>query len=359
MHGSVALKPNTAANLAPGIPLVESPFFDQAFSPASTDAETLRIARELRNNGFAVFDFPEPALPEMASRIIRDLDRHFDWAAWRSGAPSDLRVQDAWTNHEDVRRIACNNAILSLLTRLYGRRAFPFQTLNFPVGTQQHFHSDSVHFSSVPERFMCGVWVALEDIDMNNGPLIYYPGSHQWPIYTFEHLGVNPDGQRGVGQNYALFLALWQKLVDVHGTPPQRFLARKGQALIWTANLLHGGDQQADRQRTRHSQVTHYYFDDCCYYTPSDSYPMFGRICFREPIDISTGQTMKNKAAGKMVAEKFIASTRPGAAERPASLPKGFSPSRYLALNPDVAAAGVDPAQHYMEFGFREGRSYS
>ena len=56
-----------------------------------------------------------------------------------------------------------NTGILSLFSTLYGRRAWPFQTLNFPVGTQQHYHSDSVHFSSVPERFMCGVWVDLED----------------------------------------------------------------------------------------------------------------------------------------------------------------------------------------------------
>jgi ectoine hydroxylase-related dioxygenase (phytanoyl-CoA dioxygenase family) len=40
---------------------------------------------------------------------------------------------------------------------------------------------------------MVGVWVALEDIDSSNGPLIYYPGSHRLPIFTNEHLGINPD----------------------------------------------------------------------------------------------------------------------------------------------------------------------
>ena len=33
----------------------------------------------------------------------------------------------------------------------------------------------------MPEGFMCGVWVALEDMDMENGPLVYYPGSHKLP----------------------------------------------------------------------------------------------------------------------------------------------------------------------------------
>jgi hypothetical protein len=43
----------------------------------------------------------------------------------------------------------------------------------------------------------------------------------------------------------------------------------------------------------------------------------------------------------------------------PQALPGGFSPARYLKLNPDVAAAGIDPAKHYLEHGFQEGRRYS
>ncbi len=42
---------------------------------------------------------------------------------------------------------------------------------------------------------------------------------------------------------------------------------KQGQALIWYANLLHGGAAQTDLSRSRHSQVTHYYFENCTYYT--------------------------------------------------------------------------------------------
>ncbi|MEE4676798.1 rhamnan synthesis F family protein [Pseudomonas alliivorans] len=40
-------------------------------------------------------------------------------------------------------------------------------------------------------------------------------------------------------------------------------------------------------------------------------------------------------------------------------LPADFSASDYLRLNPDIAAAGVDPNQHYLEFGQAEGRIYT
>ncbi|MEM8493351.1 MAG: methyltransferase domain-containing protein [Pseudomonadota bacterium] len=39
-------------------------------------------------------------------------------------------------------------------------------------------------------------------------------------------------------------------------------------------------------------------------------------------------------------------------------LPADFDPETYLKLNPDVAEAGVDPAEHYLEYGVKEGRYY-
>ncbi|WP_455921262.1 hypothetical protein [Pseudomonas putida] len=41
------------------------------------------------------------------------------------------------------------------------------------------------------------------------------------------------------------------------------------------------------------------------------------------------------------------------------ALPKDFSPELYLQLNPDVLAAGVDPAAHYLKHGIAEGRQYT
>lgn len=39
-------------------------------------------------------------------------------------------------------------------------------------------------------------------------------------------------------------------------------------------------------------------------------------------------------------------------------LPEGFDSIEYLLLNPDVAAAGVDPIGHYLTYGQKEGRAY-
>lgn len=172
------MKTDAAApeGLLPGVPRVESPFFDEIFARLDPNAETLRIARDLHERGFAVIDFPDEHFDSRAEAIKRDLRDHFDLDAWRKKG-GGMRIQDAWTFQPDVRALAANERILELLSMLYGRNAWPFQTLDFPVGTQQPRHTDAVHFHSMPERFMCGVWVALEDVHVDSGPLIYYPAA--------------------------------------------------------------------------------------------------------------------------------------------------------------------------------------
>jgi hypothetical protein len=199
----------------PGVPRVESPFFDRFFAPGVTDDETLRIARDLRDNGYAVIDFPEPDFDAVAERIKSNLTDRYDWAGWY-GHGANLRVQDSWKLDQDVRNLATNATAMNLLGRLYGREPFPFQSLNFPVGTQQHYHSDALHFSSMPERFMCGIWVALEDIGMDQGPLVYYPGSHKWPIYQNEHVGHTFAAVGRTGQE--VYEPLWNEMIEITGT---------------------------------------------------------------------------------------------------------------------------------------------
>lgn len=149
---------NENENSLPGVPFIESPFFDRIFGEGLCPPGMLTIAQDLRTKGYAILEFPDPGIGNRADRIISALHDSFDWNTWRLGRSPGMRIQDAWSSNEDVREIASNPEIITLLSALYGRRAFPFQTLNFPVGSQQHIHSDSVHFSSHPERFMCYGW---------------------------------------------------------------------------------------------------------------------------------------------------------------------------------------------------------
>jgi len=290
-------------NPFPGLPLIESPLFPALCGAQDWTPEEQRIARDLHERGYAVLDFPDAEIDARIARIQQNLGPTYgvDFADPASDKTSgEGRVQDAWTFDEDVRAIAANQGIIDLLSKLYGRATFPFQTLNFPVGTQQDAHSDSVHFSSLPERFMCGVWLAMEDIGPDAGPLFYYPRSHKWPIVTNALIG-----RRGFGSDLASaqdpYGPAWRALCEAHGAQEDVFLAKKGQALIWCANLLHGGSRQNDPTLTRWSQVTHYYFDDCIYYTPAFSDEAVGKLALRSISAISDGERRANRYLGEEV----------------------------------------------------------
>lgn len=281
------------ASLLPGVPLVDSPFFEQDARTQLSD-EQYRIARQLHDRGYAVIDFPDKHLFEKIDTIVETLKPRYEWEEWKAGRKDSLRIQDAWRFLEPVKDIAANRSVIGLLSAVYGREAFPFQTLNFPVGTQQAAHCDHVHFDSVPERFMCGVWLAMEDIDDRNGPLFYYPGSHKWPSYQNEHVGVSASQIRHGFPEYHRFVDVWTARADAENLKRDVFHARKGQALIWTSNVLHGGSPQTDLSRTRWSQVTHYFFKGCRYTTPVANDVYGGKIFWRDTIDIRSGEIVPN-----------------------------------------------------------------
>ena len=243
------------------------------------DGEAGRFCRDLAEDGVAVIDLGD-AGRELCDQALKDTRTYFDDS-------SVYRVQDAWRRSKAVRRLATFPKVLDRLRLAYGRRPFPFQTLNFERGSEQDIHCDAIHFHSEPERFMCGVWVALEDISEGAGPLEYVVGSHKLPMLTMQGGGVNtPDPQlQDYGRHY---LPALQARLSASGLPRARAVLKKGQALVWAANLAHGGSRVTDPASTRRSLVTHYFFEDCLYYTPMISNPAAGRMALRLPPDVTT-----------------------------------------------------------------------
>jgi ectoine hydroxylase-related dioxygenase (phytanoyl-CoA dioxygenase family) len=243
---------------------------------------------QFERDGYLIFD-PGVSLTVLDA-ITAELDDRFDTSE-SHGVPRKMgRMADAWKFNPHVKALATAPRVLELLEDLYGRRPLPFQTLNFPTGTEQRVHSDAVHFNSQPAGYMCGVWVALEHIDLDNGPVEYYPGSHKLPEVTIEDVdragyvthsyierfkaafhdlrNVHRPGRKYSEHVYSSYETFIGDMIQDLGIEPRYATLKKGQALLWAANLLHGGSPQRDKRRTRHSQVTHYFFENCRYFTP-------------------------------------------------------------------------------------------
>jgi hypothetical protein len=233
----------------------------QKRTPVSYPSLSPEEIKSFNDNGFLIvdldFDFA------VLDKVITDMAPKYDVNKPDNTLRPGARVQDGWKDSSAVHHLATKQNALDYLGQLFGKKAKAFQTLNFPVGTQQKIHSDTIHFSSIPPRNMAGIWVALEDVTMDNGPLIYYPGSHKLPEYNMQDIGLEIGYENY--QKYELFI---EKKMKESAILPSYGQMKKGQALIWHAKLIHGGSKRRVESSTRHSQVTHYYFEGCKYYTP-------------------------------------------------------------------------------------------
>ena len=184
------------------------------------------------------------------------------------------RIFEEWKNSRNIGELTVNETLINVIKLLYDKDPFPFSTINFIKGSNQPLHSDTIHFHSVPQLWMCGVWIALEDVNEVNGTLQIVPGSHKWEIYDYESLNLtHPDNiENGEAENYSYYENFLIDLIKSKNGKTKPVSLKKGQALIWAANMLHGGcniEGVTDLEKTRLTQANHYFFYGCDeYYCP-------------------------------------------------------------------------------------------
>ncbi len=179
----------------------------------------------------------------------------------------DERIIFAIHNSDEIYKLATKPHITSLLDFLLGKKVKLFQSLNFEHGSAQRAHSDTIHMTTYPLGYLVAVWVALEDIHPDSGPLFYYPGSQKLPYV------LNDDYQHGgnyfmLGKNaYQQYEDAIQQVIENNKLKKEIFCPKKGDAFIWHANILHGGSPINNPDLTRKSMVLHFYAEDViCYH---------------------------------------------------------------------------------------------
>ncbi len=158
-------------------------------------------------------------------------------------------------------QILKHQGMLRWLRLLTEREPKPLQTIAGHKGSQQGTHSDSIHMTTYPLGYLTAVWIAFEDIHPDCGPLVYYPGSHRLPYVFSKDAGISETDFKNEGYSayHARYEPRIRELIEINKIEPHYFHANKGDALIWHANLLHGGSPRKDMQRSRKAVVCHYF----------------------------------------------------------------------------------------------------
>jgi ectoine hydroxylase-related dioxygenase (phytanoyl-CoA dioxygenase family)/multidrug efflux pump subunit AcrA (membrane-fusion protein) len=193
-----------------------------------------------------------------------DQGLHLETASHELLRKRDAKLLDLHDVSEATQAIIFAEPVSRFLQILFERPALAFQSLGFYYGSQQPLHEDYVFVRvSSPLEFVAS-WIALEDIRPGSGQLEYYPGSHALPHHLFGGSRFWPEFQEEEVQHFSDTIHAQAREA---GLTLQRFEAKKGDVLIWSAALMHGGSPVTDPNLTRKSLVTHY--------CPADLQPMF------------------------------------------------------------------------------------
>lgn len=186
------------------------------------------------------------------------------------------RIGQLHQKHPELLELAGAPRVLGFLRWAFGGEAMVFGSLNFERGTQQFPHVDALFFCTEPVYAMAGVWVALEDIHPDSGPLFYLPGSHRWPFAYGDDLVARRPAlaaarervRRGEAPPEELeqtrkdlasaWIDTFTEDYNARNPEPVTLPLQRGDVVIWHALLAHGGSAQVNPALSRRSVVFHY-----------------------------------------------------------------------------------------------------
>jgi len=164
---------------------------------------------------------------------------------------------DLYVNLESSRRVCLHPRITRFLTLVFGADPVAFQQLLFQRSNGHDVHQDTSVVAVEEPCLLAATWIALEDVVEGAGELAFYDGSHKLPHVFFK------DGSKrinfGVDDPKAYAKELDQACQE-RGLAYERFMAKKGDVLFWTADLVHRSHARTLAEETsRLSCVTHYH----------------------------------------------------------------------------------------------------
>ncbi len=254
-------------------PWVESDFARSILNNKKINKDVKRKALFYINNGYVIF---RNALSlNIINNTVKDFYKILNSNYYKKNPEyfhynKHPRIVEGWKKSKNIKIVAKNKKIEKFLNFLYDKKPLPISTINFLSGTEQPLHSDYIHFGSVPERYLAGVWYAFEDVGINNGPLTVVPMSHKLKTISFSDLNLpTPRTTQELKKNYTVYENYLAELIKEKKLKKKKIYLKKGDAIIWAANLLHGGNKIKRKKATRLSQVVHYHFDKLNYiYNP-------------------------------------------------------------------------------------------
>lgn len=151
---------------------------------------------------------------------------------------------------------------LEVCDRFFGEPTSLYTTLYYERGSEQDFHRDTPYFSTKPAGKYLGVWLALDDVDDENGPLRVTPGSHILPPINVEEMAAEIFSDLAKIPSISMegwnaYQSAVQEQARAQGLVQKNVHVKRGDVIIWHPEMLHGGAPHINKARSRRSLVMH------------------------------------------------------------------------------------------------------
>lgn len=216
--------------------------------------------------------FPSEYIDEINASISTsrgNLERNRKNNNLRSG-----RIANIHSINRDVFKFLNDPLLQDIQKILLSNDPVLWGSLAFNVGTQQLAHVDAPFFYVEPHGSMMGMWIALEDINPDAGPLFYIPSSHLNQFHVKDVLDKNALLKNEVDKFRKLNISAspqtyWDLSKSVSDTYSKgiedaalgervTISPKKGDIFFWHQWLVHGGSPINNPSLTRKSIVSHW-----------------------------------------------------------------------------------------------------
>ncbi|GBR45048.1 phytanoyl-CoA dioxygenase [Neokomagataea tanensis NBRC 106556] len=216
--------------------------------PDINETELTKNQKEWRENGVLIKRnfLPDALMDAYIARRdkLKDEDPNKYIGGWSSPTP--------YIHVPEIKALALFKPLSDLLEEILTEPAMLHLSLTGWASTERDWHQDDYLNPEHVNGWYLAVWIALGDIHEECGPFEYIPGSHTWPLmrqdkvkrwmHPTERDHRTPEGFDTWPKTSERFVvpAIHNEITE-RGQATQKFIAKKGDILIWHGRLMHRG----------------------------------------------------------------------------------------------------------------------
>lgn len=242
-------------SLSGGFADSDLPFLDRE---NVNEAFLSNIQQGWRQNGVVIVDSLIP--DDMIEAYRQDWIQH---NRVNHDRPLGYPGECAYFQVESLMNIATYAPLSNILEHLIGDQMGIHLNLTGWKSTERNWHQDGYLNPDTNKDHYLAVWVALDDVHEDAGPFEYVPGSHVLPVITQDATKARLEPHERDDPNWPKYserflTPMFEDILDRGNLSTEKFIAKKGDVLIWHARLMHRGSIPNNPDLWRETAILHY-----------------------------------------------------------------------------------------------------